>query len=168
MRRSNSAANSGPVHVTACTPLVIEFDRVLGEHPARHVAVPHRHAVHEAREVQREVRHVQHPLVHAAAAFEQRDALVAEHVAHHVERELVVPRRHRRVRREDAPVAHRLEVGVVELEVLPAVELPLEQLQRQQRRVPFIEMVDRLRRRTPSPGAAPRRPCPSTISWQRR
>jgi hypothetical protein len=118
--------------------------RILREHPARHVAVAHRHAVHEAREVQREVRHVQHPLVHPARSFQERDTLVAEHVAHHLERELVVAGRHRRVRREDAAVAHRLQIGVVQLEVLPPVELPLEQLQGEQRRVPFIEVVDRL------------------------
>ena len=78
--------------------------------------------------MQREVRHVQHPLVHTAAPFEQRDPLVAEHVPHHVDRELVVAGGHGRVRREDAVLPHRLQVRVVELEVLAAIELPLQQL----------------------------------------
>ena len=131
----------GPGH--RVHPVRDRVDRIVGEHGARHVAVAHRHAVDEPREVQREVRHVQHPLVHPARALEQRHALVAEHVPHHLERELVVAGRHRRVRREDAALAHRFEVRVVELEVLTFLDLPLEQLEREERRVPLVQMVDR-------------------------
>jgi hypothetical protein len=90
------------------------------------------------------MRHVEHPLVDAAARLEQPDALVAQHVAHHLQRELVVARRHRGVRREDAPAPHGRHVGVVPLEVRPALELPLQQLQREQRRMALVQVVDRV------------------------
>ena len=62
--------------------------------------------------------------------------------AHHVDRELVVAGGHRRVRREHASAPDRLDVGLVELERLASVELPLEKTERQQRRVAFVQVVD--------------------------
>ena len=92
--------------------------------------------------MQREVRHVEHSLIHATASLEQRDALIAQHAAHHVEREFVMPGGHRCVRGEDAPLAHRLEVCVFELEMLASTQLFLQQLKGEERRVPFVQMVD--------------------------
>ncbi len=104
--------------------------------------MPHRHAVDEAREVQREVRHVQHAFVNAAAYSQQRHALVAENGPHHRERKLVVSGGHRRMRGEHTSLAHRLEIRVVQLEVLARVQLPLEELQRQQGGVSLVEVID--------------------------
>ena len=82
-------------------------------------------------------------------------------------RELVVAGRHRRVRREHAAAPHGFEVGLVELERLAAVELPLEQAEREQRRVPFVQVVEHLAVVAERASiAAP--PMPSTTSWQRR
>jgi hypothetical protein len=53
-----------------------------------------------------------------------------------------VPRGHGSVRGEHAPVSHRLEVRIFQLEVLPTVELPLQQLEREEGGVAFVQVVD--------------------------
>ena len=52
---------------------------------------------------------------------------------------------HGRVRREDAALPHALEIGVVQLEMLAPIELTLQQLEREQCRVPFVQVVDHAR-----------------------
>ena len=84
-------------------------------------------------------------------------------------RERVVARGHRRVRREHAVCAHRLDVrrrsSVVES---PAAQLPLEQRQRQQRRVAFVHVVEQSLLRPERMHDSRRRPCPARLPGSRR
>ena len=132
-------------------------DREVREHALRHFAVLHRHAVHEAREAQRDVGHVERAARRRSAPPRAARSARRRAPREDIERELVVAGRHRRVRREHAAAADRLDVGLVELERLAAVELPLEQAERQQRRVAFVEVVD-LGRGGRARGGARRRP----------
>src|SRR5689334_12717736 len=95
----------------------------------------HRHAVHEPRQPQREMREVERCVIDALRLLQQRHLVMAQDMAHHVDGELVVPRRHRRVRREHYSATYGVDVGFVELEVRATVELPLEETQGEERRV---------------------------------
>ena len=69
---------------------------------------------------------VERSIIDALRALQHRDLVRAQHVAHHVDGELVVAGRHRRMRREHDASAHGIEVAFIELEPRPSVELPLE------------------------------------------
>ena len=142
----------------ACTPLVIASIGKFGNMPCDtsrcFIATPlTKRARRSARCVMLSI-----PLIDAARRLEQLDLLVAEHLRTIVDRKLVVAGRNGRVRREHASAPHLFDVGFVELERLTSVELPLEQTQREQRRVAFVQMVE-LRRDSRARAAARRRPC---------
>src|SRR5262249_15544707 len=102
----------------------------------------HRDAVHEAREPKRKMREVERSTLDALRRLEQRDLLVTNDAPDQIHRELVVPRGHRRVRREHTSAPHRLDVGFVELERLSPVELPIQETQREERRMSLVEVID--------------------------
>ena len=102
----------------------------------------HRDRVHEARETEREQRHVQPLAIDRTRFFEQLHPRLAEDAARHVEWKLVVTGRHRRVRREDALLAHRRNVDLRHVAVPAPVTLALEERQRQQRRMSLIDVMD--------------------------
>ena len=113
-------------------------DQVVGEHETRHVAMAHGYAVHVTRNAQRQVGHVEIAVLAAADALECLRALLAQHRAHHVHGELVVPGRHRRVRREDAMAPDFSQrVHAVLLLVL------LHQRQAEQRGMALVHVVGR-------------------------
>ena len=84
-------------------------DRIAWKHAARDLAVPHRDAVDKMRKEQRQMRQIQRPVETAPHARQPISACRAENAAREVEGELIVTRRHRRVGREDAALADRLD-----------------------------------------------------------
>ena len=109
---------------------------------ARNFAVLHGHAVGIAREAQRQQRHVQQAVAEAAQLLQPRGAVAAENANGLLGGEAVVTGGNRRVRGEDALAAHLLDVGLGGRAQRSAAQLPLQQRQRQQRRVAFVHVVD--------------------------
>ncbi len=102
----------------------------------------HRDAVDVAGEAQGEVGHIHQAIVQAVGAVNGGGAVVAKHLIHVVETELVVACRNGRVRSEDALLAYGLDVGLSGLAQGFARELFFEQRDGEQRRVALVHMVD--------------------------
>ena len=145
-QRERVAGPSGNVTVEETTEAVARpgkgvhsvgdrVDRVSGEHLLRDLAVPLGHAVDVMGKVQREPRHVEPVL-----ASQHPDLLggqgLAQHLLHELVGELVVSRRDRRVRREDAAPP---DVFDVSRDVF-GVRLRAQELQREKARMPFVHV----------------------------
>ena len=117
-------------------------DGELRKHFARDFGVLHGHAVGIARKAQRQQRHVQHAVAKTAQLLKARRAVAAEDANGLLGGEAVVAGRNRRVRGEDALLAHLLDVGFSGRAQRSAAQLALKQRQRQQRRVAFVHVVD--------------------------
>ena len=85
-------------------PVRDRMDRIPGEQPAGDLSMFHGHAVDVARAPKRQLRHVQRSVV--PAFREQGPEPLTQHAAGHVDRKLVVSRRHRRMSRKDTMFAH--------------------------------------------------------------
>jgi hypothetical protein len=91
-------------------------DMHLREHGLRDLAVLHGHAVDVAREAQRQIGHVEQVVMQAAEALDDRGALMAEHLQHLVQAELVMAGGHGSVRGEDALLGDGVGVSSVAAE----------------------------------------------------
>ena len=110
-------------------------DRVSGEHLLRDLAMPLGHAVDVVGEIQREPRHVELVLTAQHPDFLGGQGL-AQHLLDEFVGELVVSRRNRRVRREDAAAP---DVFNVSREVF-GVRLRAKELQSEKARMPFVHV----------------------------
>ena len=117
-------------------------DGKLREHLAGDFCMLHGHAVGIAREAQRQQRHVQHSVAKTAQRFQARCAVAAQDAIGLLGVEAVVPGRNRCVGGEDALLAYLLDVGLRGRAQRSAAQLPLQQRQRQQRRVALVHVVD--------------------------
>src|SRR5881275_1811064 len=90
------------------------------------------------------MRQVEGYLIEALRRLEKRNLFGAQHMAHHVDGKLVVACRHRRVRRKDDATPHGIEIRLVELEARAPIELPLEEAEREQRRMSLVQVIVKL------------------------
>ena len=92
---------------------------------------------------------------------------MSEYRVHLVEPELIVPGRHRRVRREHALLLHSLYVLLGGITQWRAVEAAFKQTDGKQRRVTFVHVAD-FRLGSPVRAADECLPGQETVSWQSR
>lgn len=114
-------------------------DDVARKHQARNLTVALGDAVDVVAQVEREERHVQHALA-AEDLLHLIHLAPPEHARHQLHRKLVVPRRHRCVRREDAELPHGFDILVRDGSAASAPRGLVEQLQREEARVAFIHV----------------------------
>ena len=87
-------------------------DLIVGKHLLRDLAVLHGDSVNEAGEAQRDVGHVHQTVVETTGAFDGCSAVVAEHLVHLVEAELIVAGGDGSVGGEDTLLADSFHVGI--------------------------------------------------------
>lgn len=119
------------------------MDAVLGEHLLRHMAMAFRHPVDVVAVIEREVSHVQYRIgAEFLLAFRECAVITGYHLMHQIQGKFVLPCRHRRMGRENAPgfdqMHHLRRDGVRRLLVGHIPRLPgqlIRKLQGQQRYV---------------------------------
>ena len=115
---------------------------VFRKHRAAHLAVLHGHTVHKPRQPHRDVGHVHHALVTAPDALYCLCRLVPQNALRLLHGEAVVPGRDRRVRGEDAMLAHRIQITLLCAGQRSTAQRLLQQRERQQCCMSLIHVVD--------------------------